>query len=179
MRSSETSTQFDVSLEDWSTWSQQLQSETERGLAITAAAILDHLLARLIESFILNDRKATKELLGNPYSPLSTFAARTAAAYSLGLISDDERDDLNIVRGIRNKFAHKPTSLSFSDQPIASKIENLKIPKIVPSEIQHWETAPPRKKFANTVAMLSTFIDIRTRQNSEQRTPPKKFKFIS
>jgi DNA-binding MltR family transcriptional regulator len=176
MRSTKSSTLFVVSPEDWSTWSQQLQSETERGLATTAAAILDHLLARLIEGFLINDPLATKKLLRGPFSPLGSFAARTAAAYSLGLISEEERDDLDTIRDIRNEFAHKPTSPSFSDKTIARKVKNLKIPKIVPSEIQNWATASLERLFTDTVSMLSTFIDIRTREKVDRRTHAKKFR---
>ena len=37
MSASESSSQFIVKPEDWSAWNQQLQSETERGLAIRKA----------------------------------------------------------------------------------------------------------------------------------------------
>lgn len=175
MSSTEPSTLFIVSPEDWAIWSQQLQSETERGLATTAAAILDHLVARLIEGFLLDDPSATKKLLGLPFSPIGSFAARTAAAYSLGLISEDERDDLDCIRDIRNDFAHKPTSPSFSDQSIANKVRNLKLPKMMPSEILNRFAESSRQLFTNTVAMLSTFIDIRTRQSVDRRSPPRRF----
>ncbi|MBM3124603.1 MAG: hypothetical protein FJZ87_05960 [Chloroflexi bacterium] len=179
MSSSKSSPQFSVKPEDWSIWSQQLQSETDRGLATTAAAILDHLVARRIESFILDDSIATKRLLGNPFSPLGSFAARTAAAYSLGLITDDERDDLDCIRDIRNDFAHQPTSPSFTDQSIAQKVRNLKTPKLMSKIILDPYAIPPRELFRDSVSMLSTFIDIRTRNNSERRTSPKRFKIVS
>lgn len=176
MSQSESSALFTVTPEDWSVWSQQLQSETERGLATTASAILDHLVARLIEGFLLDDPSATKRLLGNPFSPLGSFAARTAAAFSLGLISEDERDDLDCIRDIRNDFAHQPTSPSFSDQSIAQKVRNMKIPKLLPKEMLDSYGESPRRIFTDAVAMLSTFIEIRTRDNRERRTLPKKFK---
>jgi len=175
MNLSESSSQFSVKPEDWSVWSQQLQSETERGLATTAAAILDHLVARRIESFLLDDPGATKRLLGNPFSPLGSFAARTAAAFSLGLISDDERDDLDCIRDIRNDFAHQPISPSFTDQSIAQKVRNMKIPKLMPKAVFDPSAIPPRKLFIDAVSMLSTFIDFRTRNNRERRTSPKRF----
>ena len=178
MSPTKSSALFSVSPEDWSIWSQQLQSETERGLATTAAAILEHLVARLIERFLLDDSSATKRLLG-PFSSLSSFAARTAAAFSLGLISEDERDDLDCIREIRNDFAHQPTSPSFSDQSIADKVRNLKIPKLVPSEIVDQSTLPPRQLFTNGVSMLATFISIRTENNLDRRIPPRRFKIQS
>jgi DNA-binding MltR family transcriptional regulator len=45
---------------------------------------------------------------------LGTFAARIAAAYSMGLISDLEYKDCELIRKIRNEFAHK-VHMSFKD----------------------------------------------------------------
>jgi len=179
MSKSESSALFSVTIEDFANWSQQLQAETDRGLATAAAAILDHLLARLIENFLVDDPQATKRLLGNPFSPLGSFAARTAAAYSLGLITKDERDDLDCIRGIRNDFAHQPTSPAFSDHSIAMKVRRLNIPKLMPKENNAPSSPPPRELFRTAVSMLYTFIDIRTRSNQERRIHPKGFKMES
>jgi len=145
-------------------------------LATTAAAILDHLLGRLIEGFLLDDTHATKKLLGDTFSPLGSFSARIATAYSLGLISKEERDDLDCIREIRNAFVHQPTSPSFSDDPIAAKVRGLKTIQLVSKEISFPTNMPPKNSFRDAVAMLSSFIEIRTQNNHERRTPPGKFK---
>ncbi|MDD5468249.1 MAG: MltR family transcriptional regulator [Anaerolineales bacterium] len=169
---------FSVTHEDFAAWSQQLQAETDRGLATAAAAILDHMLARLIECFLVDDPQATERLLGKPFSPLGTFAARTAAAYSLGLISSDERDDLDSIRNIRNDFAHQPTSPAFSDESIAKNVRKLKMPKLMPKVPSGPFEKPPRELFIMAVTMLQTFIDIRTR-STERRTSAKHFKMVA
>lgn len=171
----ESSALFSVTFEDFADWSQQLQAETDRGLATAAAAILDHMLARLMENFLVDDPHATKRLLGNPFSPLGTFAARTAAAYSLGLITEDERDDLDCIRDIRNDFAHQPTSPVFTDESIAKNVHKLKMPNLMPKEILDPSVVPSRELFRTAVSMLYTFIDIRTRNSQERRVHPKGF----
>jgi len=179
MSKSESSALFSVTFEDFADWSQQLQAETDRGLATAAAAILDHMLARLIENFLVDDPHATKRLLGNPFSPLGSFAARTAAAYSLGLVTEEERDDLDCIRDIRNDFAHLPTSPAFADQSIAKNVHKLKMPGLMSKELLDPSVMPPRELIRIAVSMLYTFIDIRTRNNQERRVPPKKFKMES
>ena len=73
MDKSELRTRFVVGPEDWAIWSQQLQSETDRGLATSPAAVLDHLLARLLEDFLVDNSKATRSLLGNPFFSFGEF----------------------------------------------------------------------------------------------------------
>jgi mannitol operon repressor len=176
MSSDKSSPIFTVQPDDWAFWSKELQSESDRGLVIIAASILDHLIARLIEVFVVYDPPATKKLLDDPFSPLGNFAPRTLAAYSLGLISKDERDDLDTIRKIRNEYAHEPKSTSFTDQKIMNKVNNLKTPKLVPVEIHDWNNLSTRQLFINAVSMLSTFIDMRTQLVIDhRRIPPKKF----
>lgn len=166
---------FTASPNDWAEWSSQFQTETDRGVAIVAAAILDRLVAGLIESFILDDPDATLKLIGNPYSPLGSFASRTAAAFSLGLITKNEMADLDCIRDIRNKFAHLSSSCSFTDRSIARKVQALNIPKLIPDEIIDKSTYTLRKIFIDGVSMLYTFINSRTSNNHERRTTPRDF----
>lgn len=175
MSQSKTSPLFKVSPDDWASWSQQLQSESERGMATTAVAILDHLLGRLIEGFLLDDFHATKKLLGDALSPLGSFSARIALTYSLGLISKDERDDLDSIRKIRNAFVHQPISPSFSDESIATMVSSLKTIQLIKTEISSTTTMSPKAIFRDVASMLSTFIDIRTHRNTERRVSPGKF----
>lgn len=165
---------FSVSPEDWATWSQEFQAETDRGLAASAAAVLDHLLARLIEAFLVEDVNATKRLLGDPFSPLGSFAARTAAAFSLGLISTDEKDDLDCIRDIRNQFVHDTRSPSFASPAISQRVDRLKTPTLMQKAFPSRTTATSRESFRVAATMLSTFINKRT-GGTQRRLRPRRF----
>jgi DNA-binding MltR family transcriptional regulator len=52
---------------------------------------------------------------------LSSFSARIAACYAFGLLSESERFDLDQIRDIRNRFAHKRQGLTFVDESISAK----------------------------------------------------------
>lgn len=99
-------------------------SGTERGLVLVWAAMLDEMLCRLLERFLVEDKVSQKVLRGGPGDPLTSFSSRTKVAYSLGLIAKDEMQAIDTVRAIRNDFAHK-VGISLEDQSFRSKCEDL------------------------------------------------------
>jgi mannitol operon repressor len=82
------------------------------------------MLGTIIRAFIVEHRDADKLLNEGIAAPLGSFSYRTLAAILQGLISEQEYKDCNIVRDIRNKFAHKP-DISFADQSVKDKCSNL------------------------------------------------------
>ena len=80
--------------------------ETERGTALAAAAMLDELLGRIIDSFLIPN-KGSKALLDGFNAPLGTFSARIASAFALGLLSEVEYRECELIRKVRNEFAHQ------------------------------------------------------------------------
>ncbi|MFC1508628.1 MltR family transcriptional regulator [Candidatus Omnitrophota bacterium] len=116
----------------WNDFFEEFQKETPRAAVILSSAFLDSLLRDLICSFMIDNSKKVDELLGsekNPYTPLSTFSSRIKTAYCLGLISKNEYDDLNIIRKIRNKFAHVMHGYTFEEREIISWCTRFKLQK--------------------------------------------------
>ena len=103
----------------------ELSRESDRGAALYAAAHLDDLLHRLLLEFLVDDAGVSERLFSGT-GGLATFSARTTLAYLLGLIPVSVRDDLNLIRKIRNDFAHSSRLVSFADAPIASRCRELK-----------------------------------------------------
>jgi mannitol operon repressor len=90
--------------------------ETERGAALTAAAFLDDLLQKVIEAFLIKNKSG--EALSDGFNaPLGTLSSRIAACHAMGLISDEEFQECELIRKIRNAFAHK-MKMSFSAEPV-------------------------------------------------------------
>lgn len=111
-------------LKDFAAFLEEFNKETERGAALAAAAFLDDLLLRIISAF-LRQTDASSDLLNGFNAPLGSLAARIAASYALGLISDDERDECDLIRKIRNEFAHK-VKMSFETERIRRLCSGLK-----------------------------------------------------
>lgn len=124
-----------------------LENESERGVALVACGIMEQLLEELLRAKLVSNA-GTDRLLKGPNAPLGTLSARIDACHALGLISDIERHNLEILRRIRNDFAHKPR-VSFADDSIADRCANLKMGEIILGTNSDGTkaTVPPRGRF--------------------------------
>ena len=110
-------------LEYFSKFLKEFQAETDRGAALVGAALLDEQLLELLKSYFLKN-KQSKELLEGGTAPLGTFSARIKACYCLGLITDLEHKELQLIRKVRNEFAHHVHGISFKDESIIALCNN-------------------------------------------------------
>lgn len=104
-------------LKDLSQFLGELQSETDRGLPLVAAALLDEKLLESLQSFLC-EGKASERLLMEGNAPLGAFSARIDACFALGLIDEFEYQELSLLRKVRNEFAHARHGLTFRDRKI-------------------------------------------------------------
>lgn len=101
-----------IEIENWSKNFNALQNELEhspsdRSCVIVAAAFLDDELRFLLEVFLAASTSKNEDSnLFSGIGPLSSFGNRTLLSRRLGLISQTEYRTLQIIRDIRNKFAH-------------------------------------------------------------------------
>ncbi|MEJ0012425.1 MAG: MltR family transcriptional regulator [Bauldia sp.] len=102
---------------------EQLNKESPRGAVLISAGYLEEQLRRTLLAF-MRDVPTAGELTDGSNAPLGTLSARIAAAFALGLIDDREHHDLNIIRKVRNEFAHS-IHASFDDQSISDRCANL------------------------------------------------------
>ncbi|MGD9657693.1 MAG: transcriptional regulator [Methylocystis sp.] len=80
-------------------------------------------MRRILLGFF-NEADSSLKLVEGFNAPLGTFSTRTAAAYSLGLISNEEFKECETLRRIRNRFAHD-VHTSFDTQDIRDLCKNL------------------------------------------------------
>jgi mannitol operon repressor len=73
---------------------------------------------------ILVEVPTSADLVEGFNAPLGTMSTRTAAAYSLGLIHEREFKELEILRRVRNRFAHG-VHVSFDMQDVKALCQNL------------------------------------------------------
>lgn len=145
-------------------FARELHAESDRGMALSGTAYLDDRLGKLIEAYLTRDTSAAKLIWGGT-SPLGTFSARIAMAHALGLIGNDERDHLNMLRKIRNLFAHDfrqkmdepvvvATMAHFKEIRDFRKVEGQMLADIVFAET-------PRDRFFLAVMRLAHQLDVR------------------
>ena len=129
----------------------ELQSETHRGGVLVGAAFLDEYLRQLLAAFLIDRKTEVKKLLDKPDSPLGLFSSRILVAYCLGLISREMYHDLEIIRRIRNQFAHALHGLSFEDAWVIDECTKL----IYPQNFQFMENFSNADRFIMTIAIIS------------------------
>lgn len=84
----------------------EFDEESDRAAAILGAAKLDTLLYQIIQSVLRPNVSKNDELLDGD-SPLGTFSSRIMFCYRIGVINDLTAWSLNMIRRIRNQFAHE------------------------------------------------------------------------
>jgi mannitol operon repressor len=138
-------------VELFSKFLKEFQSETDRGASILAGSMLDQKLKDILVDFLIECNQ-TNDLITGHNAPLATFSSRLNLAFSLGLISEYEFHDCNIIRKIRNDFAHKfELEFSFKEQRVSSLCWNLKAD--TPGDKETFKDKP-RQLFINGVVSL-------------------------
>lgn len=133
--------QQEPEMRDLSEFLNEFNKESNRGAALNAAAVLDDWLENILRSFFA-DNKSGKELISGFNAPLGTFAAKVAAAHALGLLQDNEFQEITLVRKIRNEFGHSWRCVSFESEKIVALVNQL--PWCGPVELEEESTSRAR-----------------------------------
>ena len=96
---------------------------------------------------------------------MATFAARTHHAYLLGFIADNVYQDLCVIRDIRNRFAHSPEDLDFSDNEIKASCTRLH------HYMKQRVSDNPRFQFIGAGATLDTVLEYLIFDSEHVATP--------
>lgn len=84
----------------------EIQDSPDRAAAIVAAAILESTLEEGIVNRLLPMSNSHRATLFGGEASFATFSAKINLGLSLGLYGNKTRSDLNLIRKIRNEFAH-------------------------------------------------------------------------
>jgi mannitol operon repressor len=128
----------------------ELRKETARGAVIISGVVIGDLLGKTLEQY-LTDHKDVKQLLhGGVSAPLGSLSSRILMAFGLRLIDEREYKNLQIIRKIRNHFAHS-LHASFDDQNVVDWCKQLDATGILPRAL---ETIEQRFRSVATLQMV-------------------------
>ncbi len=149
-------------------------AESDRGAALTATAILDEVLGKILEAFFVESQQ-TRDLLFKHHAPLSSLAARADACHALGLLNSNEHAEITTLRRIRNEFAHSWNGVTFASGKVVAL--SLSLPWLGPTELE--TTSSPRSRFNFAVVILLMDLIWRARLVKEHKRAvnqwPKQF----
>lgn len=133
-----------------------LEKETDRGAALLGAAFLDDVLDVMLRGYFIDDPEAVNKLCGMG-RPLESFGSRTHLAYCLGLLGKDVYHDVNLVREIRNDFAHRhPANFEFPE--VKAKCIRLKVVGYIAPD----DACTARERYVATVMMVANHLMVQT-----------------
>jgi hypothetical protein len=104
-------------------FTEEIEKQTDRGAGIVAAAVLEDALTLTIEIRLLELSSDRRDRLFGRMGPLSNFSAKIELGFALGLFSNEGRKAFDMIRDVRNKFAHEVNISSFDDPRIAGLVK--------------------------------------------------------
>lgn len=96
---------------DFRAFVKEFENESDRAIVVITAARLDYLLYCILQKYLVPNTSKTDDLFENQ-GPGATFSNKIMLAYRLGLIDKDMTRSLNLVRRVRNDFAHEASGCS-------------------------------------------------------------------
>lgn len=107
---------------------QLYRSNSDRAVVVLLGSFVETRLERLLASKMRkNMNSAERKRVFDYEGPLGTFSAKTAMAYALSIIGPQTRSDLDLVRILRNEFAHSRIPLTFRTAEIKEACAHLKL----------------------------------------------------
>jgi hypothetical protein len=139
--------------------------QSDRVVAILAGSYLEELLKDLLIVKVKLNPDLIDSLL---FRNLGSFRYKIQTSRKIGLITADEQHDLDMIRKIRNVFAHRFVALSFDTHDVSQQCYALRL-----SEIGE-KPEKARQCFQKTTVRLmvnlhGTLIDLEKNQNLETR----------
>lgn len=119
-------------LDDLGEFLQQALAWIDRGQAATvlkSVAVYENVLQQCLEACMRPLSAKMRVRLFNGYGPISSLAAKSDIAYAFRLLSDADYADLQIIRKVRNEFAHAQDILGFEKPQIEALVSRMQKPK--------------------------------------------------
>ena len=155
--------------EDLAKFVEELKRETDRGLPLVGAALVDEKLLETLQAFFCNE-KSSEKLLNDGSAPLGTFSSRIELCFALGLIDEFEYREISLLRKVRNAFAHAKHGTSFQTEKIKGFCSTLK--SDLP-EGSDYPTNDPRFRLTNSIVCLALRLYYRPDWVKKERREPK------
>ena len=148
------------------------ENESDRGVALLAASFFEHVFGEKLKSFFVTDKSV--EPLFKGYGLLASFSGKIDVSYALGLLTSDMKSDLNLIRKIRNYFAHHPEYTNFADSPVKDFCANLTTAKGIPTQDEGlFRKDNPRDQYLFAVILSLVYFDRFIQAEPRRSIPPK------
>jgi hypothetical protein len=104
--------------------------KNDRGAAILLATNVENALQGALTR-MFRTRSNIRKLFG-VNSPLGAFSNKIEVGYALGILGQQTKANLDIIRTVRNAFAHAKIPITFETDQVKNACSHLVIPKLLP-----------------------------------------------
>jgi hypothetical protein len=119
---------YALPLDCFKAFNSSLAEESDRARVIVIACWIEEFLeVKLTNEFSKGNAEARKALFSNN-GPFATFLAKINAASCAGWIDSDVYHDVQVIRKLRNVFAHSYDPVSLNEEKTRNLIESLRVP---------------------------------------------------
>ena len=142
----------------------QLNTESDRSVAIIGGTIVELTLMAALKTFLHPNEKITKELFKTT-GALGAFSTKIDLGFLIGLYGHEAHRDLITMKDIRNRFAHNLSVRDFNTQQIKAWVMNLAL-------VERHTMQTERGKAASEYPTVSTYwigVDSRDRALANPR----------
>lgn len=96
--------------------------------AILGTTVIERELEPMLRRRLKHQDQENWNKLTDDTGPLSTFDRKISMGYSLGLFDQVLRDNMHIVRRVRNAFAHAKVLMEFDQESIVKELDRIQLP---------------------------------------------------
>jgi hypothetical protein len=140
---------------------QIVTEKNDRGTAILAATLVENAITYAISRQNSRFAYRARKLFENN-GPISTLDAKILIADCFGMLGPNTRHNLDIIKHIRNTFAHARIPITFITSEIESACHALREPPTADMNGRKWDS--PREKFgASCYAISKRLLDYASR----------------
>ena len=112
----------------------EINLQSHRAAAVLAGALVEDALQFAIQThFVYLPRNERDKLFDYP-GPLASFDAKIRVGYAMALYGPVIRNDLDVIRRIRNGFAHARKPITFDTPQVAKEMAKIQYLAIIPNE---------------------------------------------
>jgi hypothetical protein len=114
----------------------EIDRQSHRASAVLGGAMVEDALRFALQAhFVFLSKTDTEKLFDYP-APLASFDAKIRVGHAIGLYGTIVRNDLNVIRRVRNGFAHAKKPISFDTPQVAKEMEKIRYLAQIPNQLK-------------------------------------------
>ena len=133
----------------------EIRDTSDRTAAIVLASLVERTVEQSITQALPRRDDKTIEKLQARDGPLGNFYAKNHLGFALGIYDEVTRDNLEIIRKIRNAFAHTVLKITFETEQIIDEVKKLKFDAVEVSTTKLGEFSEYRTKYTYACSMFA------------------------